>query len=135
MSTALQQTEDTLEGLAEDQRNSIPKDAREIKERINIFDGSAEAVPYYNALQPFFYRLNDEIRKVAAFYNDRSQGSNIAFIYLFGQGSELAGLAEHLSGSLSLPVEKLRSVGRKHASIKVDPAHLNAVAALIRIER
>lgn len=135
LSTALQQTEDTLEGLAEDQRNSIPKDAREIKERINIFDGSAEAVPYYNALQPFFYRLNDEIRKVAAFYNDRSQGSNIAFIYLFGQGSELAGLAEHLSGSLSLPVEKLRSVGRKHASIKVDPAHLNAVAALIRIER
>ncbi|HWQ78558.1 MAG TPA: pilus assembly protein PilM [Anaerovoracaceae bacterium] len=135
MSAAQQQAEDMLDGAGEGPRKGLPKDAREIKEKTNIFGGSAEAAPYYNALQPFFYRLNDEIRKVAAFYNDRSQGSNIACIYLFGKGSEFAGLPEYLSGSLSLPVEKLRSVGRKHASIKVEPAHLNAVAALIRIEK
>lgn len=135
LSAAQQQVEDTLEGMGESARKSMPKDAREIKEKMNVFSGSAEAAPYYNALQPFFYRLNDEIRKVAAFYNDRSQGSNIACVYLFGQGSELAGLPEYLSGSLNLPVEKLRSIGRKHTSIKVDPAHLNAVAALIRTEK
>ncbi len=135
LSAAQQQADDLLESVGEGTRKSVPKDAREIKEKMDIFCGSAEAAPYFNALQPFFYRLNDEIRKVAAFYNDRSQGSNIACIYLFGQGSELAGLSEYLAGSLSLPVEKFRSVGRKHVSIKVEPAHLNAVAALIRIEK
>lgn len=130
LSAAQQQIGDRLEEV----RTDVPADARGIKEKINFFDGSDEARPYYDALQPFFYRLNDEIRKVAAFFNDRSS-SNIGCVYLFGQGSELTGLPEYLSGNLSLPVEKFRSLGRKHATIKVDPAHLNAVAALIRIEK
>lgn len=131
LSAAQQQYEDSLDVVPKD----VTTDARSIKEKKNLFAGTPEAAPFYSALQPFFYRLNDEIRKVAAFYNDRSQGSSISTIYLFGKGSELLGLPEHLTGSLSLTAEKLRTIGRRYASIKVEPAHLNAIAALIRIEK
>ena len=110
-------------------------DAREIKETVNFFDGSEDVSQYYSALQPLFYRLNSEIRKIVTFYHERARSSNIGYTYLFGQGSELPGLSDYWSGSLNLSVEKIRSLGKAGKSIKVDPAHLNAIAALIRVEK
>ncbi|HYE68574.1 MAG TPA: pilus assembly protein PilM [Anaerovoracaceae bacterium] len=110
-------------------------DAREIKETVNFFDGSEDVSQYYTALQPLFYRLNSEIRKIVTFYHERARSSNIGYTYLFGQGSELLGLPEYWSGNLNLSVEKIRSLGKASKAIKVDPAHFNAIAALIRIEK
>jgi len=116
-------------------RSSAPQqtaDIREIKETMNFFEDSEEADQYSVSLQPFFYRLNDEIRKVVAFYHDRTYSGSIGHVYLFGMGSELPGLPDYWTGILNLPVEKLRSVGKSGTAVRVDPAHLNAVAALIR---
>lgn len=90
---------------------------------------------FYTALQPFFYRLNSEIRKIVTFYHERARSNNIGYTYLFGQGSELPGLSDYWSGSLNLSVEKIRLLGKNNISIKVDPAHLNAIAALIRFDK
>lgn len=127
--------EDMLEDMLVDVREDVPVDVREIKEKINFFDGSEKSAPYYKGLQAYFYRLNDEIRKVAAFFNDRARDSNIGYAYIFGQGSELPGLPDYWTESLNLPVEKLDSLLKNKIKIKINPAHLNAVAALIRIER
>lgn len=86
-------------------------------------------------LQPYFYRLNDEIRKIVTFYHDRAHNSNIGCTYLAGQGSELPGLCEYWSEVFHLPVERLTSIGRVNHTIKIDPPHLNAVAALIRFDK
>ena len=110
-------------------------DVRKIKEKINLFDDSEDASLYNTALQPFFYRLNDEIRKVVTFFSERARSNNLGYVYLFGQGSELTGLSDYWSGSLNLSVEKLRSLGTTNTAIKVDPAHLNAIAALVRFEK
>lgn len=110
-------------------------DAREIKETVNFFEESEEAGRYSEALQPFFYRLNDEIRKIVTFYHDRAQSSTIGCTYLFGQGSSLPGLTAYWSGILHLPVEKFRSMGKINTVIKADPAHLNAIAAFIRVDK
>lgn len=127
--------EDELDDMLVDVREDVEMDVRDIKGKLDFFNGSEKSKPYYNALQPYLYRLNDEIRKVAAFFNDRSRNSNIAYAYIFGQGSELPGLADYWSEYLSLPVEKLQSLLKGRVKIQINPAHLNAVAALIRTEK
>jgi len=107
---------------------------------LNVGSGDIDGVLRSTAqqmtdLQPFFYRLDDEIRKVVTFYHERAQSAGIGCAYLFGMGSELSGLADYWSGSLNLPVEKLRSLGKSGKMIKPNPAHLNAVAALIRYDK
>lgn len=109
--------------------------ARDLKEKMDFFSDSVEAIPYYDALKPFFYHLNDEIRKLIAFYTNRGKNNSISCCYLFGQGIELQGLSDYWSMSMNLPVEKLRSINKANAAVKVsDPAQLNAIAALIRYQ-
>ena len=112
-----------------------PSDVRKLKESLNFFDQSDESARYYEALKPYLYRMNDEIRKVITFFNNRARSANIESAYLFGHGSQLEGLEEYLKGGLNLPLEKIRSVSKADNAIKItNSAHLNAIAALIRNE-
>ena len=110
-------------------------EVRALKEKMDFFGTSTEAVPYFEALKPFFYHLNDEIRKLIAFYSNRLKDNSVNCCYLFGQGIGLQGLANYWSTSMNMPVEKVQSVGKAGATVKVlNPEHLNAIAALIRYQ-
>lgn len=109
--------------------------AVEFKKKTSFFDNTADAVPYFEALKPFLYHMNDEIRKLIAFYSNRNKEGGVSICYLFGQGAELKGLSEYWGASLNLPMEKLQSVSRAGNTVSLkNPAHLNAVAALIRYQ-
>ncbi len=111
-------------------------EARTFKEKINFFDQSDDSEPYFEALKPFFYHMSDEVRKLSTFYINRSKGNSIGSCFLFGQGSELPGLADYWSTNLNLPTEKLLSVSKGNSKVTIqNPAHLNAIAALIRHQK
>ena len=110
-------------------------EAKALKEKMEFFGTSTEAVPYFEALKPFFYHLNDEIRKLIAFYTNRSKESSVNYCYLFGQGAGILGLDNYWSISMNMPVEKIQSISKANATVKLlNPEHLNAIAALIRYQ-
>lgn len=108
---------------------------QEIKENENFFDLAfinAENDPY-SALRPYFYNLNDEIRRILTFFRGRFRDLQVSRGYLFGNGSKLNGYSEFWDLNLNLPMETIRSIkGKNSPEINIDPAHVNAVAALIR---
>lgn len=111
-------------------------EARTFKEKMNFFEQSEDTALYFDALKPFFYHLSDEVRKLSTFYINRSKSNSIGNCFLFGQGSEMLGFPEYWNTGLNLPTEKLVSVGRAGSVVKVkNPAHFNAVAALIRNQK
>lgn len=110
-------------------------DAVEFKKNTDFFANTTEAVPYFEALKPFLYHMNDEIRKLIAFYSNRNKEGGVSSCYVFGQGAELTGLIDYWGSSLNLPMEKLQSFSRGGSMVKVKhPAQLNAIAALIRYQ-
>lgn len=111
-------------------------EAKNFKEKLNFFDQSEDTALYFDALKPFFYHMNDEVRKLSTFYINRSKSTSIGNCFLFGQGSQMLGFPEYWSTGLNLPTEKLVSVGRAGSVVTVkNPAHFNAIAALIRNQK
>lgn len=109
-------------------------DAVNFKKRNDFFENSTEVMPYFEAIKPFLYHLNDEIRKLTAFYTNRSKES-VGRCYIFGQGTEMTGIEKYWTSTMNLPVEKIKSVSRANTNVNIkNPAHLNAVAALIRYQ-
>ena len=100
----------------------------------SFFSEEEAAKKYYALLKPFFYKFNDEIRKIMSFYSSRAGIPPVGYLYLFGQGSELEGLPAYFESNLNVPTEKIKSV----SSINIGnaeqllPANLNAIGALIR---
>ncbi len=100
----------------------------------SYFSDNEDAKKYFAVIKPFFYRFNDEIRKIMGFYSSRSNVPSVGHVYLFGQGSELAGLSEYFESNLNLPVEKIKTISNITISNaeQLLPTHLNAIGALIR---
>ena len=124
-----------IDGLLKSTFYMEESDAVQFKKKTDFFSNTTDAIPYFEALKPFLYHLNDEIRKLIAFYSNRNKTSGVSCCYLFGQGAELIGLTEYWGTSLNIPMEKIQSVSRASNLISVkNPAHLNAIAALIRYQ-
>ena len=77
--------------------------------------------------------VNDEIRKILTFFRGRFRNIEISRGYIFGNGSELKGFSEFWDLNLNLTIEQLHSIkGKNSQDINVNPAHINAISALIR---
>lgn len=125
-----------IEQIISDQFLSKPEEVRGEKEQGRYFlPGNEEGDKYYTVLKSYFYRFNDELRKVISFYNSRSGGASIGTIYLYGEGSKLAGLTEYWASNLAMPVEDLISISnisRASGVADIGP-YLNAIGALMRL--
>ena len=87
----------------------------------------------YQVLRPYFDRLNDEIRRVLTFFRGRFRHLPINQGYILGNGSNLKGYSEFWELSLNIHIEQINSLkGKNSEEINVNPAHVNAIAALIR---
>lgn len=110
-------------------------DAKNLKEKTDFFRSKEEVAPYFEAMKPFLYHMNDEVRKLITFYMNRTKCNGIDTCYLFGQGSLLAGLEDYWHTSLNMPCEIVNSVGNANYKVSLSsPGHLNAVAALLRYQ-
>jgi type IV pilus assembly protein PilM len=110
-------------------------DAVEFKKNTDFFANTTEAVPYFEALKPFLYHMNDEIRKLMAFYTNRNKEGGVSSCFVFGQGVEMKGLINYWESTLNLPTEIIQSLSRTGSMVRIKhPALINAVAALIRYQ-
>jgi len=111
-------------------------EARRMKEEGYDFFSNADndAQKYFELLKPYFYRFNDEIRKIISFYSSRNNAAPVNRAYLFGSGSQLTGLTDYWCMNLNMPFERIRSLAniKTGSSGQLDPAHINAAGALIR---
>ena len=113
-------------------------EARGLKEKeTSFFNNDEKTSPIFAELNPYFNRFNDEVRKVISFYNNRAGSTAIGQVFLFGNGSKLAGLSENLSSNLGLPVELVRSIDTMKVSGdgEIEAGSLNAIGALIRFDK
>ena len=124
-----------IEEIVTDELLTQPESVRLEKEAGEcFFEGTEKGSVYYNALKPYFYRFNDELRKIIGFYNSRSGSANVSTIYIMGEGSGLAGLEEYWESNLGVHVEQLKSISKLSRQSKVEKIgpYLNAIGALIR---
>ncbi|GAB1476746.1 hypothetical protein MASR2M70_15820 [Bacillota bacterium] len=111
------------------------EDMRENKEGgFHLFDEEEKSQRYFQMLRPFFYSLNDELRNVIKFYNNRYKLVPVDRAYLFGEGSRLNGLAAYWESSLNVPTELLSSIsGVSLPGAHIEPlGYINCFGALIR---
>lgn len=77
-----------------------------------------------------------EVEKVVRFYLARKAGNRIDRCYLYGGGSEVAGIDTYFSRNLEIPTETVRSLEGCVESGQIDkdklPQYLNAIGAMIR---
>ena len=112
-----------------------PEEIEAIKQNENFFehnisDGESNK---YSELKQYFYNLNDEIRKILTFFRGRFRNIEVSRGYTFGNGSDLKGFSEFWDLNLNLTIEQLHSIkGKNSQDINVNPAHINAISALIR---
>ncbi len=102
---------------------------------MNLFTVDDQAVHYYEILKPYFYNLLEELRKIIRFYYNRSEGTRgIDCIYLYGGGSDLAGLANYFSENLSIKTEVVKTLNKIYGNLPTTnfSSFLNAFGALIR---
>ena len=124
-----------IERIISDEALSPPLEIRKLKEEgYDFFSDQSEGKNYFTILKPFFYSLQDEVGKSIRFYNNRSEGSAVEQVYIFGGGSRLKGLPEYLEGSIGLPVNRIEDVNNISGSYSNEeiPTHLNAFGALIK---
>lgn len=124
-----------IEQIVSDELLARPEVIRgEKEEGISFFTGSDEGGKYYQSLRPYFYRFNDELRKIISFYNSRANGSSIGTVYLYGEGGRMAGLAEYWASNLAMDVEPLMSVSKvsRQSAVPDIAPYLNALGALLR---
>lgn len=125
-----------IDNILMDSHYKSKKEAREIKETTDFFEQGEGASAYSESLRPFFYHMVEEVRKLSAFYINRTRNSSVTKCFLFGQGSNLLGFPEYFSSGLGLPVEMLKSVGRGGSNVTLANAgHLNAIAGIIRLNK
>lgn len=124
-----------IDQIISDEFLSKPEEVKSEKEQgDSFFSGTEKADSYYSALKPYFYRFNDEIRKVIGFYNSRTGVAAIGTAYVYGEGSYLKGLCEYWESGLGIPVEQIKTISklnRQNAPNEIAP-YLNAIGALIR---
>lgn len=124
-----------IDQIISDEFLSKPEEVKSEKERgESFFSGTEQADRYYAALKPYFYRFNDEIRKVIGFYNSRTGVSAISTAYVFGEGSYMNGLCEYWESGLGIPVAQIKTISkldRQSTPDEIAP-YLNAIGALIR---
>ena len=112
-----------------------PEEIEKIKQNENFFEQSMSESENnkYSELIPYFYNLNDEIRKILTFFRGRFRDIQVSRGYTFGNGSELKSFSEFWDLNLNLPIDQLHSIkGKNSQEINVNPAHINAISALIR---
>lgn len=122
-----------IEQLVSDATLTSPLEIKKMKEEgYNFFTDSSN---YFDILQPYFYRFNEDIRNMIRFYANKNNSAELAQIFLTGGGSKLAGLPKYLQNELNLPVERILSMSNTndHALPKSTLlTHLNTFGALIR---
>jgi type IV pilus assembly protein PilM len=125
-----------IENIIHDESLTSVADILKLKEEgVNFFaENENTSERYFNFLKQYFYNFNDEIRKIMGFYSSRTTNANIEQVYLFGGGSDLAGLTEYWSSSLGIPVDQIKDISRikvKGQSRSIHN-HINAIGALMR---
>ncbi|QRN86069.1 pilus assembly protein PilM [Clostridia bacterium] len=106
---------------------------RQLKERgKSFFSDDTGMVKLFDLLKPYFYHFQDELSKILSFYSTHERIGHVDRVFLMGKGAELAGLPEYLTENLGFPVELFNSVRFGTEELIISPAHVNAVAALIR---
>lgn len=106
---------------------------RQLKEQgKSFFSDDAGMVKLFDLLKPYFYHFQDELSKILSFYSTHERIGHVDRVFLMGNGAELAGLPEYLTENLGFPVETFNSVRYGTEELVISPAHVNAVAALIR---
>lgn len=123
-----------IEQIITDELLTVPEDVRLAKEAGESFFEGDQGAAYFKTLKPYFYKFNDEIRRMIGFYNSRFGSANISAMYLFGEGSKLAGLPEYWESNLNIHVERIRSISKLSRQSKIEDIapYLNAIGALIR---
>jgi type IV pilus assembly protein PilM len=108
---------------------------RENKEGgMDLFSEDEKAQRYFGILRAFFYNINDELRNIIKFYNNRYKEVKVGRIYLFGEGSRLKGLSDYWESSFSIPVEIVKTISTvdlRDSSIDI-MGYINCFGALIR---
>jgi type IV pilus assembly protein PilM len=108
---------------------------RENKEGgMDLFSEDEKAQRYFALLRAFFYNINDELRNIIKFYNNRYKDVKVDMIYLFGEGSRLKGLSGYWESSFNIPVEIVKSISSVDFKVSgIDPiGYVNCLGALIR---
>ena len=122
-----------IEQLISDATLAPPLEIKKMKEQgYNFFSADAD---YFDILQLYFYRFNEDIRNMIRFYSNKNNSAELAQIFLTGGGSKLTGLTKSLQDQLNLPVERILSMtnNNNHALPKSTLlTHLNTFGALIR---
>ncbi len=111
------------------------EEIRKIKEEgFNFFRNEA-GDKYYNIMRPYFYHLNDEIRKIIEFYTSRPNSDSIDQIFLFGGGSNLSGFSDYCESIFNIPTEKIEKLSKVKFKDPATPiaTYMNAIGALIRL--
>lgn len=76
-----------------------------------------------------------ELERVLQFYRNKSVGNSIDYIYIFGGGSNITGLAEYMSEKIRIPASKLQLLKQVELEVasKEIPVYANAIGAIIRL--
>ena len=112
-----------------------PSEVKKSKESgYNYFSQDPSNEKYFSVLKPFFYELTDELRTILRFYTTRYKAGGVDQIFLFGSGSQMEGLPEYLESNLSLPAERIHSLGNISGTLSEQDmlTHMNAFGAMIR---
>lgn len=108
---------------------------RENKEGgMDLFSEDEKAQRYFGILRAFFYNVNDELRNIIKFYNNRYKEVKVGRIYIFGEGSRLNGLPGYWESSFSIPVEVIKTISTvdlRDSSIDI-MGYINCFGAMIR---
>lgn len=122
-----------IENILSDEMLTAPADMLARKEGgTNLFTSNEQ---HFEILKPYFYNLLEELRKIIRFYYNRNEGDRgIDEIYIYGGGSNLAGLAGYIEENLNIKTEQITSVNNVAGTFlsKNLPVLLNAFGALIR---
>ena len=104
------------------------------EEGLDLFGEEEKTRRYYQILKAYFYSINDELRNIIKFYENRYRETKVERIYLYGEGSKLVGLDSYWESALGVPVEPIRSISSVHLpESNRDPMpFINCFGALIR---
>lgn len=122
-----------IERIVSDNTLTPPEDIKRKKEEGYDFFSNEDDL-YYLSLKTYFYNLHDELRKIIRFYINRKSGNKIDKIFIFGGGSNLKGLTNHLETNLNIPVEKIQTMSGVKGKVLDGQftTYANAFGALIR---
>ena len=122
-----------IEQILELEAMKSREEIRSLKESDrSFFKEDSGLAMLFDFLKPYFYHFQDEVSKIVSFYSTQQKNGSISRIFLTGNGAQMTDLPIYFTNNLGFPVETVTSLKYGKEEISVSPAHVNAIAALIR---